>query len=170
MDTQEWFYEGFLEFSDDFQMAREEGKSLAILFEQAGCPYCRRLHEENFQKEAIINYAKDHFVFVQIDLWGSREVMDFDSEILEERALARKWGANFTPTISFFPHDMAFDPEAGKDGRSLEKTRLFGYQKPFTFLAMLEFTHEGLWKEQNFQRYLQNKLDHYRQEGKSTDI
>lgn len=170
LHVQDWFYEGFLELKDDFEMARDEGKTLAVIFEQAGCPYCREMHEVNFQRETIVNYANENFVFVQLDLWGSREVLDFDGEAMEERALARKWSANFTPTISFFPHDMDYDGGDEKSGKDLEKFRMPGYFKPFHFLAMLEFVHNGNWRDQNFQRFLQNRFDSYREQGKEIDV
>ena len=69
-----------------------------VLFEQRGCPYCKELHAVNFARSEITDYIREHFMVVQLDLWGSREVTDFDGEAMEERALAGKWRVNFTPT------------------------------------------------------------------------
>ena len=87
---------------------------------------------------------------------------------MEERALARRWQINFTPTIIFFPNDPA--AVDGKIGRNAEIARMPGYFKPFHFLSMFEFVREGLYRDQSFQRYLQNKFEKLRAEGKDPDV
>ena len=82
---QDWFYQSFLELNEDAIEADSTGKYLMVLIEQAGCPYCRELHQVNFKNKEIITYLQDHFLIVQIDLWGSREVVSIDGESLEER-------------------------------------------------------------------------------------
>jgi len=104
---QPWFLDSFLELGDDLTSAAAEGRGLVVLFEQAGCPYCRELHAVNFARPEIADFLTAHFDVVQLDLWGSRAVLDFDGEELEERALAAKWGVNFTPTTVLFPAEKA---------------------------------------------------------------
>jgi thioredoxin-related protein len=50
----------------------------------------------------INDYVRENFRIVQLDLWGSREVTDFDGARLTEKALAERWGVTFTPTIVIF--------------------------------------------------------------------
>lgn len=92
LHKQDWFHDGFLEMSDDLTEAAAGNKDLMVIFEQAGCPYCEALHNENFARPEIVNYITENFLVVQLDLWGSREVTDFDGEQLPERELAAKWG------------------------------------------------------------------------------
>ena len=93
--------------TEDLGEAAEPGKHLAILWAQRGCPYCREMHRVNFADPEIRSFIQKNYVVFQMDLWGSREVTDFDGEVLEERAMARKWGVHFTPTIMFFAADPA---------------------------------------------------------------
>lgn len=168
LHVQSWFIESFLDLKEDVATAASEGRHLAVVFEQRGCPYCKEMHAVNLQDDRIVSYVRENFDILQLDLWGSRGVTDFDGEEMEERALARRWQINFTPTIIFFPNDPA--AVDGKIGRNAEIARMPGYFKPFHFLSMFEFVREGLYRDQSFQRYLQNKFEKLRAEGKDPDV
>jgi thioredoxin-related protein len=156
MYKQPWFLETFLELSDDHAEASQAGKRFVVMWEQKGCPYCKEMHEVNFARPEIHEYIRDHFAVLQLNLWGSRAVVDFDGETLEERKLARKWRVNFTPTIQFLPAQL---PATGKEpGGDLEVARMPGYFKPFHFISMFEFVYDKAYQKENFQRYLQDKF------------
>ena len=137
-----------------------------ILIEQAGCPYCRELHNVNFKRTEITDYLKDNFVVVQLDLFGARGTVDFDGEELEERDLVFKWGAQFTPTTIIFAAE-----NAGADGyRKAEAFRLPGYLKPFHYMTSLEYVVSGEYKNQAFQRFLSAKVQELLDKGIEPDI
>ncbi|MFC3118569.1 thioredoxin family protein [Jhaorihella thermophila] len=104
-----------------------------ILWEQRGCPYCRELHRINFRRDDIVSYLKKHYVVLQLNLWGDREVTDFDGEVLSEKQIAKKWHVNFTPTVILINGRDA----GAKSMREAEAFRMPGYFKPFHFLAGL---------------------------------
>lgn len=166
LHVQPWFLDTFLELADDLKEAGDQGKNFAVFFEQRGCPYCREMHQVNLARPEISGYIAANFAPIQLNLWGSRMVTDFDGEELEERDLARKWGVNFTPTICFFPMG---DPEA-KSGRDLEVARMPGYFKPFHFVSMFEYVRQGRYKDIDFQRFLQEKVAKLEEEGVKVDI
>lgn len=166
LHKQDWFTDSFLELGDDLQTAADAGRGLMILFEQAGCPYCRELHQVNFSRPEIVDYLTAHFDVIQLDLWGAREVLDFDGQALEERALAAKWGVNFTPTTVLFPASHA----GADDPRQAEAFRLPGYLKPFHYLSSLEYVVTGEYEKQPFQRYLQDKFEVLHQQGIDPDV
>jgi hypothetical protein len=113
-----WFVETFLDLREDFAEAKAKGQRLAVIFEQRGCPYCIKLHTEILPQKYISDYLQQNFLIVQLDLWGAREVTDFDGTKLSEKALAERWGVIFTPTIIFYKDDLA--GLEGKWGRPLE--------------------------------------------------
>lgn len=166
LHKQDWFLDGFLEMGPDLEDAAAEGKGLMVLYEQAGCPYCRELHAVNFARPEVVDYLTQKFAVVQLDLWGAREVTDFDGEALEERKLAGKWGVNFTPTMILFPAAAA---GAGSI-KEAEAFRAPGYFKPFHFLSSLEYVGEGHYSEKPFQRYLQEKLAELEAQGIKPDV
>ncbi|WP_416896398.1 MAG: thioredoxin family protein [Minwuia sp.] len=154
LHVQSWFLDSFLDLGDDLAEAADGGKHLAVFFEQRGCPYCREMHEVNLQMPHVADYLQTNFSILQLDIYGSRGVTDFDGEEMEEREIARRWRINFTPTVVFFPMDR--DAVAGMNGRDAEIARMPGYFKPAAYLAMFRYVHEGVYKDQTFQRYLKD--------------
>ena len=161
---QDWFVESFLDLQEDLTDAADNGKHFAVLWEQRGCPYCRELHTVNLTRPKVRSFLEENFDILQLDLWGSRAVTDFDGEELEERALARKWQVNFTPTVVFFPQQ----PQVvkGKTGRSAEVARMPGYFPPFEFATMFEYVRGGHHETQSFQRYLRDRSTQLEAAGK----
>jgi thioredoxin-related protein len=140
-----WFLQSFLDLREDFREARSAGKSFALLWELKGCPYCKLLHTENFANPKIAAYAQENFVFLQLNLIGSRPVTDFDGTELPEKAMAQKQEVQGTPTIQFF-----------MDGKS-EIAREAGrtqYLKPAEFLGMLRFVREKAYETTPFDDWL----------------
>ncbi len=166
LHVQPWFLESFLDLRDDHQEAMSESKRLAVIWEQRGCPYCREMHAVNFQKKQIVDFVSRKFAVLQLNLWGSRTVTDFDGKEYEERALARQWAVNFTPTIQFFDTEIA----DGKSGRDAEVARIPGYFKPFHFLSMFEFVEQKAYETQGFQRFLQDKFADLEAKGVKPDV
>jgi thioredoxin-related protein len=154
---QPWFLESFLVLAEDLEQTTREGKRLALLWEQRGCPYCRDLHLVNLARPEIADYVRSHFNVIQLNLWGARIVTDFDGEALSEKALARKYRVAFTPTLQFFPESTA--EMAGKEAPAREVARLPGYFRPFHFVAMFEFVREKRYARMDFQDYIREKSE-----------
>ncbi len=156
LHTQPWFHQSFLDLREDLEEAAGAGKRLAVLWEQKGCPYCLEMHTRNFALKAINDYIRQHFVVLQLNMFGSRKATDFDGKVMEEKALARRWRVNFTPTMNFFPPNAA--DTAGKSGRVAEVARMPGYLKPAHFLTYMEFVKDEGYRQESFQRYLHAKF------------
>ena len=154
--VQPWFLHSFLDLKEDFEEAAQKGKRFAIFWEQKGCPYCKETHLVNLAKPEIAEFIQRHFVVLQLDLWGSRKVKDFDGEELSEKALAQKYGVRFTPTVQFFPPKLA---EGKKSGREIEVARLPGYLRPFPFFVMFQFVQDEGYKAGAFRDYFKKKRD-----------
>jgi thioredoxin-related protein len=110
------------------------------------------MHTEVLSQRYINDYVRENFSIVQLDLWGSRDVTDFDGTKLTEKKLAERWGVMFTPTIVFFKEDIA--AQAAKWGPPLEVARLplgFG---PATFIDLFAWVRGRVYeKDPNFQRF-----------------
>jgi thioredoxin-related protein len=168
LHAQPWFLDSFLDLGQDLAEAGGEGRKLVVFIEQAGCPYCRELHRVNLRDPEIVAYLKEHFVAVQLDLRGSREVTDFDGEAMEERALTRKWGVVYTPTLVFFSSDKAGD--GSQSGRDLAVMTMPGYFKPFHFRTMLEYVADGHYADKHFQTFVDERAAALRARGETVDI
>lgn len=153
---QDWFINSFLDLKEDMADATKAGKRFAVIWEQKGCPYCRDVHTVNFADAPLREWIKARYHIVQLNLWGDREVTDFDGQVLAEKELARKYRVNFTPTILFFPETAA--ETVGKPADAVEVARMPGYFRPFHFLAMFEYVWDKRYaKGQDFQRYILEK-------------
>ena len=140
---QSWFAESFLDLKDDHAEAKAAGKRFAVIFEQRGCIYCTKMHTEVLSKR---------YINVQLDLWGSREVTDFDGKKMPEKKLAERWGIMFTPTIVFYKDDIA--GLSGQYGQPLEVTRMGLGIGPGTFYDMFAWIATRTYeRDTNFQRF-----------------
>ena len=161
--VQPWFEDSFLDLKEELIAAQGEGKLLTLLFEQAGCPYCLDMHQENFNHPAIKTFMMKHFRVIQIDMKGSREVTDFTGKVLTEAAFAKEWGVHFTPTLSFLPPDINkvvgqhIDNAGRRLGREVEAFRLTGFWRAFHFESVLHFVHSGSYKNENLQNFMSER-------------
>lgn len=106
LHKQPWMRETFKDLAEDLEEANAEGKRLVLFFEQRGCIYCRKMHEEVFSDPGISDYIGENFFVVQMNIYGDVEVVDFDGESLSEKEMARKWRVMFTPNIVFLPEEV----------------------------------------------------------------
>jgi thioredoxin-related protein len=151
--TQSWFQLSFLDLREDFNEARAEGKRFAVVFEQRGCPYCTKMHNEILSLRYINDYVRQNFRIVQLDLWGAREVTDFDGKKMAEKDLAERWGVIFTPTVVFYKDDLAgLDGMWGRELEAIERLPLSYGQHTFYDLFVW-VRHKIYQSDRNFQRF-----------------
>lgn len=145
-----WFAITFRDIGEDIAASKEEGKRLAIIIEQRGCIYCRKVHEEILSDPEVRGYINANFKMVQYNLYGDEEVTDLDGEVLTEKTAARKWGIAFTPTILFLPEE----PGGELDARQASVASMPGAFQKGTFLDMFTWVREKRYEtDEDFQRY-----------------
>lgn len=148
----DWMRETFLDLRDDLADANAEGKRLAVIFEQRGCIYCTKMHEEVFPRPEIADYIRENFFVVQLNLHGALEVTDFDGDVRSERDMARKWGLLFTPTMIFLPPEVAQDTTAAGAAVAM-MPGAFGAQTTFDMLVWVNEERYDVVDGEDFQRY-----------------
>ena len=156
---QTWFVQSFLDLKEDFKDAQTRGKRFAVIFEQRGCIYCTKMHKEVLSQKYVNDYVRENFDILSIDIWGSKDVTDFDGTKLTEKKLAERWGVAFTPTVVFFKDDLSgLDGKWGRPLEAVERLPLaFGTA---TFLDMFSFVRTGAYvRDGNFQRYHIERMD-----------
>ncbi|WP_300443191.1 thioredoxin family protein [uncultured Mameliella sp.] len=149
-----WMRDTFKDLREDLDEANAEGKRLVLFFEQRGCIYCKKMHEEVFTDAEVSDYIAENYFVVQLNLHGSTEVTDFDGEVLQEREMARKWRVLFTPTIVFLPEEV---PE-GANAMDAQVAVMPGAFSKGTSLDMFTWVAEKRYAIQDetgedFQRY-----------------
>ena len=150
LHKQAWFSITFRDMKEDIAAAQEEGKRLAIMIEQRGCIYCRKVHEEILTDPEVSDYIQANYKVVQYNLYGDEEVIDLDGDVLTEKTAARKWGIAFTPTILFLPEQA----DGELDTRQAAVAAMPGAFQKGTFLDMFTWVREKRYTtDEDFQRY-----------------
>ncbi|WP_306147647.1 MULTISPECIES: thioredoxin family protein [unclassified Roseibium] len=163
LHKQPWFTITFKDIAEDIETASDEGKRLALVFEQRGCIYCKAMHEKLLSDPEVTDYIKEHFMVVQYNMFGDEEVIDIDGEELTEKTAARKWGYVFTPTIVFLPDEI---PEDGTVADSAVATMPGSFGK-WTFLNMFRWVNEkGYESDEHFQKYHARIINELRDQGR----
>jgi thioredoxin-related protein len=147
-----WQRTTFKDLSEDLAEANAEGKNLMLIFEQRGCPYCKEMHEKVFSDPEVEAYIRNHYFVIQLNLYGSEDVTDFDGEVLIESKIARKWGIFFTPTMLFLPPEVS----DGDTAIQASVAMLPGAMAKGTTLDMFTWVAEKRYLDQeveDFQRY-----------------
>ncbi|WP_304951540.1 thioredoxin family protein [Sulfitobacter sp.] len=147
-----WMRDTFKDLREDLEEARGEDKRLMLIFEQRGCIYCTKMHEEVFPTLEIANYIEENYFVVQLNLHGDIEVTDFDGETLSEKQMARKWGILFTPTLMFLPHEVPEDATAPQAAVAV-MPGAFGKGTTLDMLTWVDEERYALDGDEDFQRY-----------------
>ncbi len=136
-----WFKNSFLDLDEDIAEAREAGKRLMIFFYQDGCPYCKKILQDNFAQRDIAEKTRKNFDVVSMNIWGDRDVSFGDIETTEKDFAARL-KIMYTPTLIFF----------NEEGKAVLRTN--GYYHPGKFNAALDYVLGHHDKKEKFRAYL----------------
>jgi len=136
-----WFKNSFLDLFEDIDEAAENNKRLMVYYYQDGCPYCKKLLEDNFGQREIAEKTQKYFDVVSINLWGDSEVTVGD-EAYTEKKFAEALKVQYTPTLLFFNEDKKIVFRAN------------GYYPPEKFSALLDFIGQKKEKQISYQDYM----------------
>lgn len=154
----DWYHQSFLELSDDLEDAVADDKVLMVMLVQKGCIYCDKVATEILTEPAVNKYVRENFLVVQLDIFGSRDVTDFDGTTMAENEMAAKWGVVFTPSIYFVPSET--------DKQNLPEAAAAVMPGAFmkgTFYGMLKWIKTGAYKsEPRFQKYYNDNFENIR--------
>lgn len=150
-----WMRDTFRDLRDDLQEANAEGRRLLVIFEQRGCIYCTKMHEEVFPDPEITQLIEENYFVVQLNLFGDVEVTDFDGEALPEKDMAMKWGVMFTPTLMFLPEEVPQDVTAA---RAAVATMPGAFGKGTTKALLTWVKDHGYEGGENFQKFLASQV------------
>jgi thioredoxin-related protein len=163
LHTEGWFAVTFKDMREDLAMANGEGKRLALIVEQTGCIYCRKLHEEVLSDPEVRDYIKANYVVVQLNMFGDEEVTDLDGEAMSEREAVRRWGVVFTPTVIFLPEEAG---EGITVAEAAVQTMPGAFGKWTTYDMFRWVREKGYETDEHFQKYHARHIEELRAAGK----
>nr|WP_306268137.1 thioredoxin family protein [Pararhizobium sp. IMCC3301] len=162
LHKQPWFTTTFRDIAEDIETATAAGKRLVLIFEQRGCIYCKRLHEEVLSDPEVAAYIQENYIMVQYNMFGDEEVIDLNGDQLTEKTAARKWRIVYTPTIMFLPEDVPQEGTAADAAVSIMPGAFGKWTSLNMFKWVVEKGYEG---EEHFQKYHARKLEEARAAG-----
>jgi len=137
----DWFKVSFLNLFEDIEEAAENDKRVMLFFYQDGCPYCKKLLEDNFGQRKISDKTQKYFDVIAINIWGDREVTLGD-EIVTEKKFSEALKVQYTPTLIVF----------NKDRKPVFRAN--GYYSPEKFDVVLDYVGQKMEPQLAFQDYL----------------
>lgn len=133
-------------------------RPLAVFFEQTDCPNCDALHQQvlaDLETRSLI----DGFSNVQLDMWSDQAIVTPSGDKTTARAWADELGIQYAPTIVLFSAD------------GVEIIRSEAYFRIFHSQSVFDYVLSGAYRnEPSFQRYLNERADHIRAQGRDVDI
>jgi len=141
VDKPEWFRLTFLDLYEDIDEAAENRRRLMLYFYQDGCPYCKKLLQDNFGQRSIAEKTQKYFDVVAINIWGDQEVTVGET-VYTEKSFAKALNVQYTPTLIFF----------NEKRKAVFRTN--GYYPPERFNAVLDFVGQHKETRLSFQDYL----------------
>lgn len=123
--------------------ARAEGKRAVMLFfEQEGCPGCRHMKENVFNRAEVQKYYAQNFVSLGVDIHSSVPIRDFSGRDFTEKSYSQALQVRGTPTFIFY------------DLTGAEIVRILGpLQTSQEFLLLGQFVTSGAYKKATFAQY-----------------
>lgn len=138
----DWFKVSFLDLFEDIEDAAGNNKRLMVYYYQDGCPYCKKLLEDNFSQRDITDKTQQYFDVVSINLWGDKEVTVGDKSYTEKE-FAEALKVQYTPTLLFFSEDNKIVFRAN------------GYYPPEKFSALLDYIGKKQETDISYQAYME---------------
>ena len=140
------------------RIARETGKPLLVLVEQADCRACDELHVEGLSRpEAKALLAR--FRVVRLYFLGRRDIVTPAGKRMRENEWARALNIVYTPSLVFF------------DRAGAEVFRADGYLRPFHLASSLDYVASGAYRDEpSFQRFVKSRAEARRGKGTPIDL
>lgn len=138
--------------------SRPSGKPLLVLFEQKVCRACDEMHQDTFSRPSV-KASLDRFDVVLLDMGSDAPVVTPAGERITMKAWAKRLNIQYAPSMVFF------------DAKGQEVFRTEAYLRSFHRHAALDYVASGAYKtEPEFQRYVQARADHMREQGLAVDL
>jgi thioredoxin-related protein len=138
-----FFNQKFGDFKADLDTARQQGKSgILLMYQQAGCPFCRRMENTVLNQSQVQDYYRKHFLIFNIDIRGDIPMTDFKGKETTEKAFSAVSRVRATPTFIFY--DLSGNQTARFTGVSKDAGE---------FLLLGRYVVDGAYKRLPFARY-----------------
>ena len=144
-DPGEYFFEStFGDYSEELEIAREEGKrGVFLFFEEDDCPFCTRMKATILNRSEVQDFYRQHFKIYRINIKGEVEVTDFNGEVMLEKVFAEQRNkVRATPLMAFYNLDGQMVVRYTGATSSIKE-----------FLMLAQYTVDEEYMKHSFSRY-----------------
>lgn len=127
------------------QRADENGKKVLIFAEASWCIYCKKMKEEVFTQQAVIDSMNTYFYAVSVDIESDQSML-YNGRELTGAEFARYNQVRATPTFFFLT----------ENGKKLGAQP--GFIPAQTFSRLLGFVGSDAFKRMEFKNYLKQHV------------
>ena len=120
--------------------AKKSHKSVLVFLHRPGCPYCNTMIEFTLPDEKIVQKIKKNFIFVDIDIRDSGEII-YDDFRGSRQDFAKELGYNFYPSTVFI----------GKNKEIVYGVA--GYKDEEEFLNILRFIESDSYEDMDIEDF-----------------
>lgn len=131
----------YLNLQEEAMEAAKNKKLVMVMFHMEHCPSCEYMQSEVLTNKDVKKYFTEKYNTYLIDVLSSAEVEDFNGISKSQKAIAKEYGANVTPTFAFYD---------GK-GKMLYKT--IGRKDVSKFLSLGKYISQEQYKRMDFSEY-----------------
>ncbi len=144
-DPGEHFFEStFGDYSEELEIAREEGKrAIFLFFEEDDCPFCARMKATILNQSEVQDFYREHFKIYRVNIKGEVEITDFHGEPMLEKVFAEKKNrVRATPLMAFYNLDGEMVVRYTGAASSVRE-----------FMMLGQYTVDEGYRKQSFSRY-----------------
>jgi thioredoxin-related protein len=142
-----------VESPNNLKQALQPGKHLLVMFEQKQCATCDELHLDILKRPESKKQLQRLDVSV-VDMWSDKNIIRPDGKSTKIREWAKELDIKYAPSLVYF------------NDKGEEVFRSDAYLKSFHVQSVMDYVASSAYKEQtNFQRYIDTRADHLREQG-----
>ena len=101
-----------INFDDMMIQANKQNKQVMVFFHMEHCPWCHQMINESLSDINIINTIKKYFIYTDMDVETSGNVM-YKGETISKRTFARQFNIYFYPTTLMFKNSEVVEDIKG---------------------------------------------------------
>jgi thioredoxin-related protein len=141
------------DLQQSLQRAKEQNKYLLVMFEQKKCNSCDELHLDILKRKESVELLS-RFNVVVLDMWSGEMITTPAGKKMKISEWAKQLDVKYAPSLLFF------------DNQAQEVFRIDAYLKAFHTQSVMDYVSTGAYlKQSNFQRYIDQRADHLREQG-----
>ena len=92
----------FGDLLEELRIARDQKKiGMLLFFEADECPYCQYMNDNIFNQIRVLEWYRERFINIAVDIHGDIEIIDFKGITLPSKKFADQREIFLTPVISF---------------------------------------------------------------------